>query len=129
MALSFVLTICHLSFWRTLLLQLMTFRFERSCEIQQNQALPMQKGQAGFCYFTFDICFPLWKHLHTKFSENLSPVNTNHHRFSEMDGVYHYRSSLMNRNLRNLTISTKMFNGSIIIFQWVHVCCHRGTIT
>lgn len=57
MAFSSVLTICHLSFWRTFLLQLMTFRSERLCEMKQNQEQPMQKGQAMFCSFCFQHFF------------------------------------------------------------------------
>lgn len=56
-ALSSVLKICRLSFWRTFLPQLMTFRSERLCEMKQNQEQPMQKGQAVFCSFCFQHFF------------------------------------------------------------------------
>lgn len=66
MALTSVLTICHLSFWRLILQQLMTFRSERLCQMKQNQAQPMQKRASSvllillstFLFLFGKICTP-----------------------------------------------------------------------
>jgi len=65
-ALRSVLTICCLSFWRSFLPQLMTFKFEILCEMKQSQAQPMQKQKQkqnkttttkGQAALFFSLCF------------------------------------------------------------------------
>lgn len=57
----------------------MTFSSERLFEMKQNQAQSMQKkGKQYFAHFALNIFFPIWKNLHTRLSETLSPVGTNH---------------------------------------------------